>query len=1640
MVNFPLFRHSRRSLWGAAFAFLAAFGTSLFGQSGTPSASDGFDPNVSGTVSAVTLQPDGKILVGGAFTAFQPNGAAQPVQDCNNLARLNADGTVDGSFRPEPNGQVLAICLQPDGKILIGGYFTAVQPVPATTPTTCNHIARLNADGSLDTTFAASTQGTYAAEVNAIALQADGRILIGGAFSTVSGSAMAHLARLNANGTVDATFNPSPNAQVDAICVQPNGKILVGGGFATLKPNGAASATTVGSLARLNADGSIDAAFAPPFPNNVVLSIIVQPNGQILAGGTFVTAQPASYSGAVNVDCILRLNADGTIDPNFLTNLGGPVQQVLLQPDGKIVVVGEIGSISNGTSNIFTANYAARLNIDGTPDTTFVPSPNYTVNGAAIQPDGSIILGGAFTQVQPNGAISPTTRHGLARVNHDGTLDVDFNPDAFGGISVMVKQANGQYVIGGEFSSVDGVTRTNLARINADGSLDPAFTPSTNGAVYAVAVQSSGQIVIGGNFTSVDGVGIPYLARLNADGSLDQTFDPFPAGVIYTLLIQPNGKILVGGNYIGFEPANGKPGSATTTSVNYLGRLNADGSVDTAFQPQPNGPVYTLVYNASSNSILVGGNFSAMSPIDFNAHTEVTYAYPNCVLIDAGTGLLYGTFLPNPNGQVYSIAVQPDGKILICGAFTALQPNPTSSTQVVNGILETYTTPWTARSYIARINPADGSLDTSFAPTADAPALAIAVDPLTSKIVVGGSFANINGTPRGHIARLNTDGSLDTGFSASLNGPVDTVQYVANSQFVATGTFTTVLPAGASTVSTAPHVIEFNGDGSVNTSFQLSYQASPVFSSLAVQGDGKLVVGGSFTSVAGVYATCVARFNTDNSQDTSFYANANAQVNSVVLEADGSFLVGGAFSAIGHGLASNFAHLHVDSTLDTTFSNVPDGPVNAIAAQVNTPIVIGGSFAHVGGVALANLARLKTNGAVDSSFAPNPNGAVNVVVQQADGKYLVGGSFTSIAGQSVPRLARLSSSGSLDTGFEPSVNGAVGVIQLQPDGRILIGGGFTTVNGAARSSIARLNADGSLDTTFNPGATGGTVSTIILQAPATASGAGGASTDRIVVGGSFTTIAGTSISYLARLNSDGSLDPTFNPAPNGPVTALAIEADGKLVAAGSFTTIAGLPRNGIARIADPAGVGQTLAVSADFSSVTWTLTGGVELSTALVEYSTDDMTWSTLGYATRVGSSNIWRLAGLTSLPSGTVFYIQAVGTSQSGQGSSTSNYSVSAQFAGIPVPGIQSAGTAGAVTGSPFYYEIAATNTPVSYAATGLPAGLTINAGTGVISGTPTTAGTTSVTISATSAGGTTTGTLVITVAASGSAGSPVAPLARLTNLSTRSSVSTAAPLVAGFSIGGTASKTVLLRGIGPGLASTFSLSGALSKPYLSLYDAAGQVVISNKAWDGSAPIMQIFAEFGAFPLIVGSADTAAVTSLAPGGYTVQISDGAGTGGTALAEIYDADANSTSFPQRLTNLSGRGTVSPGSPLIGGLSIGGTGTKLVLLRAVGPGLATTFGLTGTLAAPVLSVYDSGNHLLAQNTGWGTPVTVNAGYPAASASTIAGAAAAAGAFALASGSADSAVLVALPAGSYTAQVTGGSGQSGAVLFEIYEAPQ
>ncbi len=277
-----------------------------------------------------------------------------------------------------------------------------------------------------------------------------------------------------------------------------------------------------------------------------------------------------------------------------------------------------------------------------------------------------------------------------------------------------------------------------------------------------------------------------------------------------------------------------------------------------------------------------------------------------------------------------------------------------------------------------------------------------------------------------------------------------------------------------------------------------------------------------------------------------------------------------------------------------------------------------------------------------------------------------------------------------------------------------------------------------------------------------------------------------------------------------------------------------------------------------------------------------------------------------------------------------------------------------------------------------------------------------------------------------------------RLINLSSRVRIApaTGRTLITGFVIGGSESKRVLLRAVGPGLTS-FGVTGALTNPKFQLFDSTGKVLLENDDWSG-AETSAAFTQTGAFALAAGSKDAALVTTLAPGAYSMQITAGA-EAGTALAEIYDASATSNTEPQRLVNISTRGTVDVGSDglLIGGFVVTGNAPKKVLIRGVGPALAA-FGVPGSLADPRLAIY-SGSTLVAQNDDWSTPTPVATQQTAATGAELAAAAQSVGAFALTAGTKDSAVLVTLAPGAYTAQVSGAGSQTGVALVEIYELP-
>ena len=328
--------------------------------------------SITSTNPVFAVQADGKALLAGIFEPFY--GYFSPV-----LKRFNTDGSPDTGFNPvvaEFYGVLNALVPQADGHLYIAGAIAAGNE-RVTYP-----LNRLNADGSLDSSFAPANDpgaSTYAdSTINALAVQPDGKVIAGGGFRTsLNGQAQPALRRFNADGSLDAGFRADAfltsagyAGSVGALALQPDGKVIVGGGFASV--NGTAS----NNLVRLNADGSVDASFSAGRAgvDDGVTSIVLQPDGKILLGGNFTTVNGTARAG------VARLDADGSLDPQFTPGSGigtdgtSTVNSLALGTDGSVFVAGSFiqfdGQARDGVAELYGGDISTVTLTATTPSVT----------------------------------------------------------------------------------------------------------------------------------------------------------------------------------------------------------------------------------------------------------------------------------------------------------------------------------------------------------------------------------------------------------------------------------------------------------------------------------------------------------------------------------------------------------------------------------------------------------------------------------------------------------------------------------------------------------------------------------------------------------------------------------------------------------------------------------------------------------------------------------------------------------------------------------------------------------------------------------------------------------------------------------------------------------------------------------------------------------------------------------------------------------------------------------------------------------------------------------------------------------------------------------------------------------------------
>jgi uncharacterized delta-60 repeat protein len=749
--------------------------------------------------------------------------------------------------------------------------------------------------------------------------------------------------------------------------------------------------------------GSIDLSFNPEdigygngdgFLGGNVLATQLQNDGKII-----IASSAYSYNDTYISD-VIRLNTDGKLDTSFVTELFTTsfIATLSIQSDGKIIIGGRF--LFNNVSA--PRHIIARLNNDGSLDTSFnlnSQSNNY-VYSTAIQTDGKIIIVGDFTTY--NGI----TINRIARLNIDGTLDDTFNSGSGSNnkINTVAIQTDGKIFIGGTFTSYNGTTVNRIARLNIDGSLDNTFDTSSgfNGTINKVAIQTNGKIYTGGSFTTYNGTTVNRIARLNIDGSLDNTFNNGSGSnsTIETAAIQTDGKIIIGGG--GFITYNG-------TTVNRIARLNIDGSLDNTFNNGSvvNGPINSVSIQ-TDEKIIVGGALSrGLSRLNNNGTIDTNF--------NIGTGA---------NSEVLTSLIQPNGKILIAGQFSSYNNADYSG--------------------IVRINN-DGSSDNTFFNNHYMDQIWSLAMQNDGKIIVGGFFTYYSGNiiKRG-IVRLNSDGSLDNTFN--MNG------------------------TGLSNINN-------NYDG---------------VTGLTIQNDGKIIIGGLFSSYNGVSCNNIARLNSDGTLDLSFNSGNGIAIDgdplysivkTIAIQNDGKIIIGGSFNTYNGIYCGGIARLNSDGTFDLSFNSgngidwngdISSSLVNTIAIQNDGKIIIVGQFYYFNGISCKSIARLNSDGTFDSLFNFNLNtafdnysvGLKDLAIQNNGKIIIVGDFYNTINFINNGNIVRLNPDGTIDSTFNSGIgcNSAIDSTSIQNDGKIIIGGNFTSYNGTGRNRIARINGDNALET------------------------------------------------------------------------------------------------------------------------------------------------------------------------------------------------------------------------------------------------------------------------------------------------------------------------------------------------------------------------------------------------------------------------------------------------------------------------------------------------------------------------------------------------------------------------------------------------
>lgn len=819
-----------------------------------------------------------------------------------------------------------------------------------------------------------------------------------------------------APGSLRPDFITTLGGTVNDIAPAANGDFLLAG---DLTGNGS-------DAARVRADGTVVTNFSASGSGGsaVVTSVREMLNGQAFVGGFFSTWIPG------NRLWLVRLNTNGSTDTNFTHAINSPVKRILRLADGKLLVASGSSGFNNGNVH--------RFNADGTADGTFTTvALTGQLFDMALQSDGKIIVSGAF---------------GLRRINADGTGQAAFGAAGANIPTVHVGPDDKVY-----FSDNNG---TALTRFNADGTTDGTFSAPLNGHVYGMAFLPAGRMSIVGSFNNVHGTLMPKIALLESSGTLTAGFTstcaPTVGNILYAIRLLGDGTALVGGNIQLTLPSTQRG----------LQRVQLD-------TPVPAPPVIVQSPQALARAVGAVAVFTVQAggfggPFSYVWKKDGVPVANGGVLSGQGTASLTNSSVQAGDAGFYTVEVSSlNGSAISAAAGLSVHTPPPTGLDVSLDTAFNANVPL-VRSTVIRSGASLYTTNLVFGNGVVQP---------DGKVVVAGTFeySNAGGGTNYSLLRLNTDGTLDSGFNPPLleflrGGAYFGPARLTDVALLSDGRIAVVGEVSRVGGVTNARVVLLNANGTHDTSFAPAAALNNLFS-VAVDAQDRIVVAGFLASTSvggGATHKHVSRLLPTGAYDTSFNTGAlvaeEVQANTLLIQPDGKIVI---FAYTSSYADSKPMRLLTNGTVDGTFTSLSFNGSPAYDLQLSPAggLLIPGRYLTIGGTARRGMARLLDTGVLDTSFG-NPAGSTGVqpsfnsAVGFANGAVLLAGNFTNISGSTIRDLALVGADGSfqsvpvLGTGLDANAHFAIANAARST---VIVAGGFTNLNGVPVPRIFRLN-------------------------------------------------------------------------------------------------------------------------------------------------------------------------------------------------------------------------------------------------------------------------------------------------------------------------------------------------------------------------------------------------------------------------------------------------------------------------------------------------------------------------------------------------------------------------------------------------------